>query len=122
MSPESGFFDKDQGAGNGREMEKYSEERKAAVLRKMLPPMNCSIKELAKQEGISDVTLYAWRRAAKMEGIPVPGVVRTGEDWSAEAKLAAKFCHQKKVEPTAEVFQRCSTFRGMDLIRPVAQA
>jgi transposase len=69
-------------------MEKYSEERKAAVLRKMLPPMNCSIKELAKQEGISDVTLYAWRRAAKMEGIPVPGVVRTGEDWSAEAKLA----------------------------------
>ncbi|EQD75212.1 transposase IS3/IS911 family protein, partial [mine drainage metagenome] len=23
-----------------------------------------------------------------MEGIPVPGVVRTGEDWSAEAKLA----------------------------------
>ncbi len=46
----------------------------------------------------------------------------TGRDIKGLAKLAAKFCHQKKVKPTAEVFQRCSTFRGMDLIRPVAQA
>ena len=46
----------------------------------------------------------------------------TGRDIKGLAKLAAKFCHQKKVEPTAEVFQRCSTFRGMDSIRPVAQA
>ncbi|NDU89060.1 MAG: AAA family ATPase, partial [Ferrovum sp.] len=46
----------------------------------------------------------------------------TGRDIKGLAKLAAKFCHQKKVEPTAAVFQRCSTFRGMDLIHPAARS
>ena len=46
----------------------------------------------------------------------------TGRDIKGLAKLAAKFCHQKKVAPSAEVFQRCSVFRGMDLGRPVVQA
>lgn len=33
---------------------KYSQERKDAVLRKMMPPHNRSISQLAKKEGISD--------------------------------------------------------------------
>ena len=69
-------------------MARYSAERKAAVLRKLLPPMNNSVAEVARQEGISDVTLYAWRKAAKQEGKPVPGDVKTTDEWSAEAKLA----------------------------------
>lgn len=69
-------------------MARYSVERKATVLRKLLPPANFSVAEVARQEGISEVTLYAWRRAAKMEGVPVPGQVNTADDWSAEAKLA----------------------------------
>ena len=44
---------------------KYSVERKEAVLKKMLPPNNCSIAELAKQEGISEATLYNWRQQAR---------------------------------------------------------
>ena len=58
-------------------MARYSAERKAAVLRKLLPPMNNSVAEVARQEGISDVTLYALRKAAKQEGKPVPGDVKT---------------------------------------------
>jgi transposase-like protein len=38
----------------------YSAGRKEAVLRKMLPPHNRSIPEIAKQEGISEPTLYNW--------------------------------------------------------------
>ena len=64
-------------------MARYSAERKAAILRKLLPPMNNSVAEVARQEGISDVTLYAWRKAAKQEGKPVPGDVKTTDEWSA---------------------------------------
>ena len=69
-------------------MARYSVERKAAVLRKLLPPMNKSVAEVAREEGISDVTLYAWRKAVKQEGVPVPGDVKTADEWSAQAKLA----------------------------------
>lgn len=37
----------------------------------------------------------------------------TGRDIKGLAKLVAKFCSQKALEPTAEVFKRCSVFRGM---------
>jgi len=43
---------------------RYSDERKEAVLRKMLPPHNRLLGELAAEEGISEATLYNWRRAA----------------------------------------------------------
>lgn len=45
----------------------------------------------------------------------------TGRDIKGLAKLVAKFCNQKKVEPTVEAFKCCSVFRGMDLGEP-AQA
>ena len=68
-------------------MPRYSEERKAAVLNKLLPPQNRSVVSVAAEEGISDVTLYSWLKQCRQQGMPVPGN-RTGEDWSPEAKLA----------------------------------
>ena len=38
----------------------------------------------------------------------------SGRDIKGLSKLVAKFCHQKKLAPTLDVFQRCSVFRGMD--------
>lgn len=46
-------------------MRRYSPERKEAQLKKLLPSHNMSVAELARQEGISDVTLYAWRTDKK---------------------------------------------------------
>lgn len=69
-------------------MARYSEERKEAVLSKLLPPYSMTVAELARQEGISEPTLYTWRNKAKSEGRPVPGRKATSEQWSAEAKLA----------------------------------
>jgi transposase-like protein len=46
----------------------YSPERKATVLKKMLAPGNLSVAELSRQEGISDVTLYTWRKQAMARG------------------------------------------------------
>ncbi len=70
------------------EMGRYSEERKEAILRKLLPPENMSVAEVSRQEGISRITLYAWRNQVKAEGVPVPGSVKGADEWSAEAKLA----------------------------------
>ncbi|MHB9119804.1 MAG: AAA family ATPase [Burkholderiales bacterium] len=39
----------------------------------------------------------------------------TGRDIKGLAKLVAKYCQHKQVEPTVEAFKRCSIFRGMDL-------
>jgi len=37
----------------------------------------------------------------------------TGRDIKGLTKLVAKFCQQKQLEPTVEVFKRCSIFRGL---------
>ncbi len=46
----------------------YPKERKEAVLKKMLPPNNRPIPVIAREEGISEATLYNWRNAARAEG------------------------------------------------------
>lgn len=69
-------------------MPRYSEERKAAVLKKLLPPHNKSIPEVSAEEKISEPTLYNWRSKLRSEGKPVPGSENQSEKWSAQAKLA----------------------------------
>jgi SpoVK/Ycf46/Vps4 family AAA+-type ATPase len=39
----------------------------------------------------------------------------TGHDIKGLAKLVAKYCHHKKVQPALDVFTRCAIFRGIDL-------
>ena len=43
----------------------------------------------------------------------------TGRDIKGLTKLVGKFCHQKQLEPSLDVFQRCSVFRGMDYEHPI---
>lgn len=69
-------------------MVRYSPERKAALLKKLLPPHNMSVAALSREEGVSEPTLYNWRNQAKAHGVPVPGDKNVPDDWSADAKLA----------------------------------
>ena len=69
-------------------MNRYSQERKEAILRKMMPPSNTSVSQLVKETGISDVTLYTWRKQARKEGLVVPGDGKNAEGWSSEDKFA----------------------------------
>ena len=71
------------------EMKHYSEERKAAVLRKMLSPDSISVAELAEQEGITRATLYYWRKQAIARGVMSAVSKKGAEEWSAESRLAA---------------------------------
>jgi transposase-like protein len=70
-------------------MKRYSAERREAVLRKMLPPHRRSIPELAKEEGISEATLYIWRKAARAAGRLLPDGDNTPEGWTSQDKFAA---------------------------------
>lgn len=68
---------------------KYSQERKEAVLKKMLPPLNGSIRELAREEGISEPTLYQWRTEARRHGVLLPDAEQSPEGWTSRDKFAA---------------------------------
>ena len=70
-------------------MERYPDERREAVVAKMAPPHSKSIAELARKEGISVATLYAWRRHARAEGRLVPASDDSPEGWTARDKFTA---------------------------------
>ena len=67
----------------------YPRERKEAVLKKMLPPNNKTIPEISKEEGISEGTLYNWRKEARAEGRLMPDGDTTPTGWCAADKFAA---------------------------------
>jgi transposase-like protein len=67
----------------------YPKERKEAVLKKMLAPINRPIGELATQEGIAEGTLYNWRKQARLEGRLMPDGDSTPSGWNAADKFAA---------------------------------
>jgi transposase-like protein len=91
---------------------RYSPERKEAVLKKMMPPHNRSIIELAKEEGISEATLYNWRNEARSQGILMPDGDAGPKGWTARDKFAAvleaaslneeetgEYCRRKGIYP-----------------------
>lgn len=83
----------------------YSPERREAVLKKMLPPNQRSIPELAKEEGIAEPTLYAWRTKARKEGRLMPDSNNTPEGWSSRDKFAAVL--ETATMSQAEVAEYC---------------
>ncbi len=67
----------------------YSPERKAAVLKRMLPPHNMAIRQLSQEEGISEGTLHKWRAEARGKGQLLPVSEAGPEGWSSRDKFAA---------------------------------
>ena len=51
---------------------------------------------------------------ALMDALPELFPAASGRDIKGLAKLVAKYCNQKDVPPSEEVFRRCAVFRGMD--------
>lgn len=68
---------------------KYSEEFKASIIAKLLPPHNASVPELARETGIPKDTLYTWRLKYRNSQDPTAaGHGRPGGQCSNEEKLA----------------------------------
>lgn len=64
----------------------YSEERKQAVLKLLLPPHNKGCREVARSEGISATTIYTWAKNQNMVGVMKKNQ-KTVDTWSAEARF-----------------------------------
>lgn len=69
-------------------MPHYSEEFRASVIQKMMPPNNVPVSQLVRETGVSDVTLYTWRKKALSQGVPVPGDGKNPNQWTPENKMA----------------------------------
>ena len=67
----------------------YSTERRAAVLKKLEPPNAVALRQLAKEEGISEATLHIWRRDARSQGRLLPDADAGPEGWTSRDKFAA---------------------------------
>jgi transposase-like protein len=52
-------------------MKTYSAERKEALVRRTMPPENALVSALARETGITEQTLYTWRRQDKTTGIQI---------------------------------------------------
>ena len=69
-------------------MASYSEELKQSVIQKMMPPNNMPVSQLVRETGISNWTLYSWRKKALSQGVPVPGNGKNPDQWTPENQLA----------------------------------
>lgn len=67
---------------------RYSEKFKESAIKKMMPPAPVSVPQLCRETGVSDVTLYKWRKEYRNKGVAVPTYKSKAEDWIAEDKLA----------------------------------
>jgi hypothetical protein len=70
-------------------MSHYPKERKESILKKMMPPNNCSIEQISKEEGISTATLYLWRKQARAAGVLLPAGNSQPDGWNSRDKFAA---------------------------------
>jgi transposase-like protein len=66
---------------------RYSKEHKEWVVRQMMPPLNRSVPELVEATGITDATLYTWRKQARAAGAVVPGDGKQADQWSSQDKF-----------------------------------
>ncbi|MBB2483562.1 transposase [Bacillus sp. APMAM] len=71
-------------SNNGK---RYTEEMKESILKRMMPPNNESVSQISKELGITEPTLYKWRKEARIAGNPTPGGGHVSEQWSSEDKF-----------------------------------
>ena len=68
-------------------MQSYSSNRKAAILKKLRPPFNESVRSLSTKEDIPVATIYTWLKSAKGSGEMGSKKVSTASTLSAESRF-----------------------------------
>lgn len=66
---------------------RYTKEQKAKIVERMMPPKNESVAQLAQELGISDATLYKWRKEAREAGYATPGNGQESDKWTSQDKF-----------------------------------
>ncbi|SDY45192.1 transposase [Tindallia californiensis] len=68
-------------------MARYSESFKISIMQKMMPPENQKVSTIAQETGMSEATLYKWKKEAKAKGIVIPDGETNAEQWSTQDKF-----------------------------------
>jgi transposase-like protein len=88
-------------------MKSYSDELKASLIARMLPPQNVGVPELVRETGIPKDTLYGWRRsvrtrAARAPDTPLEGGLSSEERFNVVLETASlnelelgEYCRRK---------------------------
>ena len=66
---------------------RYTAEQKQAIIARMMPPQNESVVKLSEETGVTDVTLYKWRKEARATGGVTPGNNQISDKWSSQDKF-----------------------------------
>jgi transposase len=66
---------------------RYSKDIKESILKRMMPPKNEAISRISEEVGITEATLYKWRKEARATGIATPGDGLGSEQWNSEDKF-----------------------------------
>ena len=115
-------------------MKHYSQEYKQSVIAKMIPPHNRRVSELAEEMGISQQTLYSWRKKARKEGQVVPGDGKNSVQWSSADKFAvvletaamneaelSEYCRSKGLYPEQVVEWKASCMQANASTQEIAK-
>jgi transposase-like protein len=91
---------------------RYTPEEKAWVLEQMSPPLSRTVAEMAKETGITAVSLRTWRNGAKSTGVLMPGTGKRQGRWSSADKFRAvletapmseaeiaEYCRSRAIQP-----------------------
>ena len=108
-------------------MPRYSDEFKAKIVEKMMPPNSRSIADISRETGISGTSLYAWRREYESKGHAVPADPSNPENWSGSDKFAvlietaslnqhelSEYCRRKGLYPEQIERWRSAAMAGND--------
>lgn len=68
-------------------MPRYSQEFKYSVIKKMMHPENKSVAAISQETGLSEATLFKWKKEAKTKGFVITDGESSSEDWSSEDKF-----------------------------------
>lgn len=104
----------------------YSAERKAQLLKMLLPPLSLTMAEVSRREGVSEMSLSNWRKQSRSEGYVVSESNQSPQHWSAELKFAVvletaslceielgEYCRRKGLFPEQISEWRQSFISGM---------
>ena len=70
-----------------RERIRYKAEQKQAIVARMMPQQNEAVAKINKETGITEATLYKWRKEARAAGNATPGNCQTSDKWSSQDKF-----------------------------------
>ncbi len=69
-------------------MNQMDSELKRRIVERLMPPNPESVSQIARESGISETTLYKWKKAALAQGVVKAGGERSNAPWSTQEKFA----------------------------------